>query len=422
MAKKNKHKPTSHELKVNAAHQKNEYMGRIQNYIDLWLGEKSFSLIPKKDYDFIFLRRYTTPRLEVAPGVQMSSKTLNELRDTLDKTMGFFPVELGHGLPEISLKNFLTYFMTIHAYFVWAINNEVASLKVLSDRFRFLYDDYENLNQRAIDLLHQVVIMLGLFSSRPDTRYLWIEIDFHSDVDLNTGTYWRFKLRQTEISVKNITLYDQTRPAFRLGIPYPDDGVTWCWLKVQNPDHDHSPSRYLLYIQSHAILRMFERLESIDQEAIMYNFYSSFVKPEILLINGKVLIRYNFFKKKLGYFLADFAEGKLLIKTFLFVTNEGTPEAMKLQEIAGLGKLDIKYWNIDKLQKFLQSDIVSNPVLKKIFSEAGCSDLFTLETTGTDFYNVKEYIADDIQKYLGLNESEDEQDELQANVEIEENH
>ena len=51
----------------------------------------------------------------------------------------------------------------------------------------------------------------------------------------------------------------------------------------------------------------------------------------------------------------DIIEGKIVIRTFLFVTNNGTPEGKKLAQITGLQKLDKKYLALDKLSTFMTS-------------------------------------------------------------------
>ncbi len=76
-----------------------------------------------------------------------------------------------------------------------------------------------------------------------------------------------------------------------------------------------------------------------------------------------------------------------------------------------MGKADIKYWNIDKLRNFVQSDIASNPSIKKMFIEAGCGDLFNLSIEGSDVYSGKIHLANAMLKYLGKG-IEEEADEF----------
>lgn len=111
----------------------------------------------------------------------------------------------------------------------------------------------------------------------------------------------------------------------------------------------------------------------------------------------------TFSKAKLGYLKADVIGDKLVIRTFLFITNNGTPEGKKLQELFGLQKADKKYLGIDKLSTFILSDIKENEQLKKLFCEAGCGALFKLDKTLLDNPEEKEIAcAKFIANYLGI--------------------
>jgi hypothetical protein len=49
------------------------------------------------------------------------------------------------------------------------------------------------------------------------------------------------------------------------------------------------------------------------------------------------------FDVKIGYFVVEPVNDMLVIKTFLFITHNCTPEGDKLKELTGLGKSDISY-------------------------------------------------------------------------------
>lgn len=93
---------------------------------------------------------------------------------------------------------------------------------------------------------------------------------------------------------------------------------------------------------------------------------------------GNILMEFRYFNTKAGYFRLDIIDGKIIIRTFLFVTNNGTPEGQKLGSNTGLQKLDKKYLAIDKLSTFMTSDIGKNENVKKIFIDAGCQCLLEL--------------------------------------------
>ena len=68
-----------------------------------------------------------------------------------------------------------------------------------------------------------------------------------------------------------------------------------------------------------------------------------------------------------------------MIQTFLFITNNGTPEGDKLNELMGLNKADKIYWEIDKLSTFMETNFEKNDSLKQLFLQAGCKSLFDLK-------------------------------------------
>lgn len=74
----------------------------------------------------------------------------------------------------------------------------------------------------------------------------------------------------------------------------------------------------------------------------------------------------------LGYLKADIIGDKLLILTFLFFTNNGTPEGTKLKKWIGLQKTDKKFFGIDKLNPLILSDIDKHKKLKALVCKAAC--------------------------------------------------
>ena len=99
----------------------------------------------------------------------------------------------------------------------------------------------------------------------------------------------------------------------------------------------------------------------------------------------------------------DIIGDKLVIRTFLFLTNNGTPEGKKLHNLIGLQKADKEFLKIDKLSTFVNSDIKENEKLKALFCEAGCGDLFQLDKTVLDRSDKKEITcAEYLTQYLGM--------------------
>ena len=81
----------------------------------------------------------------------------------------------------------------------------------------------------------------------------------------------------------------------------------------------------------------------------------------------------------MGYFRGDIIEGRIILRTFLFITNNGTPEGDRLLANTGLKKEDKNYLAIDKISTFIKSDIDTNQRVKEIFVNAGCGSIFEID-------------------------------------------
>jgi hypothetical protein len=111
---------------------------------------------------------------------------------------------------------------------------------------------------------------------------------------------------------------------------------------------------------------------------------------------------------KVGYLVADLKDDKLIIRTFLFLTQNGTPEGNKLVELYGLGKLDKSFLAMDKLSTFLTTDMCSDSNLSEIFQQAGCQYLLDIydnkKIKDMSYDHIKEFNVNEIIKYLGLDD------------------
>lgn len=64
-----------------------------------------------------------------------------------------------------------------------------------------------------------------------------------------------------------------------------------------------------------------------------------------------------------------------MVRTFLFLTNEGTPEGNKLKKLTQLEILDKKHLMLDRMDAFLTYDISGDDGLRALFIKAGCSSI-----------------------------------------------
>nr|WP_319998734.1 hypothetical protein [uncultured Draconibacterium sp.] len=158
-----------------------------------------------------------------------------------------------------------------------------------------------------------------------------------------------------------------------------------------------------VYIQKHAITRIKERL-GIHFWHMSYSLVVIAMcnKPIEIETSKSFLFPVTYGKIKVGYLKAELTGNKLVILTFLFLTNNGTPEGQKLNNI-GLEKEDKKYLGIDKLDIFINSDIKNDERLTQLFKSADCGDLFKLDKTLINKHNSEEVArAAFLNHYLGI--------------------
>jgi hypothetical protein len=166
---------------------------------------------------------------------------------------------------------------------------------------------------------------------------------------------------------------------------------------------------YKVYIQVHAINRLNERLDGVLMGSLYYSLYDSTTKLIVCKNKkGELLFEYRLFNVKVGYLVAEIINDNIVIRTFLFLTNNGTPEGEKLHSNRGIMKADKMYLEIDKLSTFINSDITSTPALKQLFIDAGCQSLFTVDIGVIYDQNAtkEKTIGNSIAHYLKLDEAE----------------
>ncbi len=118
-------------------------------------------------------------------------------------------------------------------------------------------------------------------------------------------------------------------------------------------------------------------------------------------VAGESQVAYYLSDLKVGYFVVKLHGDKLVIHTFLFLTNNATPEGEKLNRLLNTDKKDKMYLDIDNLPSFNAYHIDQNEKLSELFKDAGCGSLLKLghvkEFTEID---IKDKNSQSIEHYL----------------------
>jgi hypothetical protein len=79
--------------------------------------------------------------------------------------------------------------------------------------------------------------------------------------------------------------------------------------------------------------------------------------------------------ERLGYFVAEVVENVILVRAFLLITMDGTPEGDLLQAALKLQPGDLQCYQLDRWSTFYLSDICRDRDLVDLLARCGCDPL-----------------------------------------------
>ncbi|MDR3184247.1 MAG: hypothetical protein LBT49_02440 [Prevotellaceae bacterium] len=207
----------------------------------------------------------------------------------------------------------------------------------------------------------------------------WNELlkqDFRMFQKITIGTY--------PLEVRKVNIDGETHSAIQTGAMYCTSNQSHFIPFTVSPDDLHLdiPSATLtlpVYIQRHALTRMKERLGITIPGFYKIVLMQALLQKEFTPIGKNRLLMACFTDNlKIGYFVVEVVEDLLLIRTFLLLTNSGTPEGNRLSQLTGLQTDDRRYLSIDTLQGLVNSDIEQNEAFCNLLRTAGCGSILEL--------------------------------------------
>ena len=132
-----------------------------------------------------------------------------------------------------------------------------------------------------------------------------------------------------------------------------------------------------VFIERHAIDRLHERLPLPNHESFLHTVMVDSLEYPTLTPRepGKYLVDLCLGDHKVGYFVAQVLPDLVLIRTFLFLTMQGTPEADRLRDKLGLSRNDVERYKLDYFWTLTASNIADDPLLSRVLAECGCGHL-----------------------------------------------
>jgi hypothetical protein len=382
MPVRKKKKAHANRLKVEKAQHLKQFVTDVKYIIEKASSPDVVRYIPQNEFEQLYKLRFRPVNI-MAAEEDIPIDVLRFSNTMISHLLKFTYIEINIGeISHLSLYHYYSIGYTIMSY-INRLKDDAYPHAIEVKKAMALWGALieSQVDDEAMDKFYGIMFMIAVFCS-DITNHLYT-LEFNPNILQKGFTHVGFssEMYKTQLPKIKVLIEDHLRPAWQLGWSFPDSDRQLSYMSVRSEDVYQAPGNMLdVYIQSHALNRLAERLDGVEPGVLHFNIYNSLNDLKVRKSRkGVFMIEYGIFGKKAGYFLGEVVDGKIVLKTFLFLTNTGTPEADKLKAATGLMKEDIIYLAIDKLSTFIYSDIAGNDRIKQLFIDAGCESLFKIE-------------------------------------------
>ena len=406
MSKKKRKGSQLKSQKITLAQSKNEFFKHLQWFCDkVTANSEIFKLIPAIDLEILWLSRYRPVRIMAAEGNKLPSVIQKYCQSNITSMLKFNKVPFVVGdLTEVSVYDYYSVLFTLGNYAKRLLQDNLPEKELLTKALAPITNKIDGSeNQLPWDKFHETMHCVVLLFCRMN-EFLYTAKSKTSVEVGNAG--FLMEVYSIETEKAHIEVDGKNRPVYRVGWFNWQPQLRHDYPDVKSEDLGLMAGLKLkVYIQNHAMERLHERMDGMNEGCLSFGIFNSIKDLKVCRNKkGELLIEYHLFGNKTGYFRADVIEGQLLLTTFLFLTNNGTPEGERLHKNTGIMKEDKIYLAIDKISTFINSDIADTPHIKQIFIDAGCESLFNV---GSWAYFGKtneneQHLSELVSKYLSL--------------------
>lgn len=272
----------------------------------------------------------------------------------------------------------------------------------------------------AVGAMKQAVFIRLVGYTQMDTRLLTLKLDFTPQP--NGKLMPRLTVGSAPPRSRSVTLDGRPRTAYRVG-QTAGDGIEWVrwaadWttpgagrrgaerVKIEGEVEGTTTEGLGVYVQSHALRQLHARVNAPSAGPWLESWLAtSLAEPNVIerQAGGDLLVEYRIREHRLGYLVVTplAAEGAVVVRTFLFLTMEPTPESRLLRRELRLTRREADWLGLHDLSAFLQTDLRHDPVLRPMLQACGCGHLFELGDAAIYAPQPKAFAAE-MRKYLRL--------------------
>jgi len=394
-----------------------EFFNRFEKLAEIAGCKDACKLLTKQNRALMYLLRIHLTQPRVDKGEPISKEQAKILAIVFRNYRERCDIELIKGREKISIGD--VYVIDCFIYFIRK-KDICLDFEAFNSAFKPLieaFDKLESPESLLYDMYDNILAMLNVIGR----EMFSIKTAFVRKEHPVSGVFHIVKVKHHRPVKRSISIDGKRRPIVQFGWPISNDGI---WnFKIKSAEikdiYKGEKEELEVYIQSHAIKRFEERTKPLSLlycRLFMAKLFRNYEVAEIK--DGKIFLPLHYGHVRIGYFVADIIDEKVIIRTFLFVTHHSTPEGQVLEKLTGLGKTDISYWHFDSVTSFLTNPPEEGSLIKKIMLEAGIDQLFDLnklissnsDSKDIDWAEVEAYIENGREQRLRIPEEKYEEE------------
>lgn len=357
------------------------FIVRINELCEAYAGPGYFNMLPIESLTLMYVNRYPVMKVKAEPGTAIPKAKVVQYNKILTKLIEDIPIEFDNG-KSVPLSWYLCEGIRLINYIENMSDDHLKHSKELKQAFESYFYDTES-DKMVTEMLTVSVQDANIILS--DFNHGIYAADYSRtalfDLDARTNDVFIQTFKPKKIS---LLIEGEKRSLIKLGwVEWADKEPNWTWAKVKPSALGFEPGALEIpldvYIQQHALLRLQERID-ITPGIMHYRTFATFMDQKIRHVKypHHSLVEFTLSDQKTGYFVVNLHEDKLVIHTFLFLTNDGTPEGKKLKRLWDISKQDKIHLMIDRLPTLNSYHIETNERISNIFIKAGCESLLNL--------------------------------------------
>ncbi|MFN8135648.1 MAG: hypothetical protein U0Z17_10665 [Bacteroidales bacterium] len=283
MAKRKKKQSEHTMLKLAEAHRRNEFFYKLNYLITAVTGDASvFKLIPPKELEYIYIIRMRSLRIKAAQGSNISNAFIEDARNAIVYLIKRLTTQYTPNGPVITLDMFITVGITLYTYLNILKDDAYPTAKALKSALAAVTlqteeGDKTDVMGALLDQMNTLDNIIPFIQNDFQEAVYWVDDDLVSEGYPIPYMFYQLTIHCAKPDRVNFVIDGNSRPAYRLSWATSESGI----IKVSVDPVKLGLSKVTyteqipVYVQAHALNRLYERIDCIMQYEIPISIFLS---------------------------------------------------------------------------------------------------------------------------------------------------